>query len=318
MRNIPTTIQWVPVDLGEVEVRGVEWGHEYALAYGYRRPASDMVPFAARVSDEGDVVVFDLPAHGRIASLYHAGMGHVVCLGESPATLYHLPGHSSTPELLEVDEPFLAGTRTWMAGADGHDFYVTQWEDDRLTTGEAWHEDYLEGPGLRGNGDPEELLVGSSDVVTLVAGLLSSGDEPPAVGLWTNAPDEGPRWPGGWTRVELDPAPDGFTQIRSSVAPSVAGHRDGRPLLFTHESAVEVRLLDVPDVPLDPAHPQVLDTAYGIAVQSLYEGPQLWTKTDLGWRPHPLPSGRLDAASVCTTSDLVWLVVDGRLWRPLE
>jgi hypothetical protein len=205
-----------------------------------------------------------------------------------------------------------------MAGADGHDFYVTEWEDGRLTTGEAWHEDYLEGPGLRRHGDPRDLLVGSSDVVPLVAGLLSSGDEQPAVGLWTNAPDGGPRWPGGWARVELDPVPDGFTQICNSVSPSVVGHRDGRPLLFDQRSAIETLRRDAPDVLLDLAHPQVIDTSNGIAVQSRDEGPQLWTKSDVGWEPHPLPPGRLDDGGVCTASGMVWVVVNGTLWRPLE
>jgi hypothetical protein len=318
MRTVVTS-QWAPVDLGDVEIRGVEWGYDRALAYGYHRPADDLIPFVAHVRDDGVVTVYDMPATGRINSLHQAGSQHAVALGESPTEVLFVDEGVTYPEITESDESFRFADRTWLAGCDEHIFYVAEWEDGRLTTGEAWHEDFPEGPGLRLHGGPQDLLVCASDVRPFVAGLLSSADGPPSPGLWTSSEDMGPRYPGGWERVELDPAPDAFTHLVNSSQPTFVGHRDGRPLLFSFHYADHPtgRSLDVPDVLLDPHHPQVLQPwTSQVALQSRDEGPQLWVRDDVGWVPRPLPPGRLDDAAVCTTSDLVWVVVDGTMWRP--
>ena len=308
------TTEWTPVDLGDVEVRGVLWGSDKAWVYGYRQPASGLVPYVAHVTDDGLVTAYDLDSRGRLSSVYFNSTQLRVCLGESPAELVLLGDSPSYPAAIERDEDFLAGDRVWMAGADGHDFYVAEWDDGRLTAGEAWEEDFPEGPGLRHEGRPQDLIVGSSDVIAFVAGRFSSAGGSSSVGLWTNSADGGPQYPGGWERVELDPAPDGFTQINSSSSPSFAGHADGRPVLFSHRHGQ----LDAPEVLLDPDHPQVLEPwTQQVALQSRGEGPQLWTKSDVGWAPRPLPPGRLDDAAVCTTSEMVWVVLDGRLWRPI-
>lgn len=316
--TIAVTTQWTPVDLGDVEVRGIEWGWDRAWVHGYRGPASDLVPYVAHVNDDGVVASYDLESQGRISSVYHTSSELRVCLGESPAELVLLGDSPSDTPTIERDEEFLSATRVWMAGADGHDFYVAEWEAGRLTAGEAWAEDFPEGSGLRHVGRPQDLLVGSTDVVVFVAGRLSSADGPSSMGLWTCSEDGGPGYPGGWEQVELDPAPDGFTQIISSHAPVFAGHRDGMPVLFDRGGGPgHQKRVDAPEVLLDPHHPQVLvPLPRQVALQSRHEGPQLWVMGDRGWTPHPLPPGRLDDAAVCTTSDLVWLVVDGRLWRP--
>lgn len=306
--------EWTQVDLGDVEIRGVVWGWDKAWAYGCRRPADQLVPYVAHVRDDGAVMVYDMPSRGRISSVFMAADELAVCMGESPAELLYLSSTSPAPRFDDSHEPFLSGTRAWVTMGDEDPFYVAEWEDGRLSAGEPWHEDYPEGRGLRHLGNPQDLLVGSSDVAPFVAGLFSSGGHPEAVGLWTCTADMGPECPGGWEAVQLDPRPDGWTQIKSSSFPAFAGHLDGSPVVFTQRDG----RVEAPDVALDPEHPKVLVpwSEYEVAVQSRDEGPQLWTRGEVGWQSRRLPPGRLDDAAVCTTSSLVWVVVDGKLWRP--
>jgi hypothetical protein len=64
----------------------------------------------------------------------------------------------------------------------------------------------------------------------------------------------------------------------------------------------------MPDVSLDPDHPQVcLATVpitdghpLGLAVLSAHDGPQLWLGSARGWDVVPLPLGRRDAARLTT------------------
>ncbi|HET6167027.1 MAG TPA: hypothetical protein VFE07_09380 [Marmoricola sp.] len=315
MTNAVTTSQWVPVDLGDVEARGIVWGWDRAWVHGYRRPSDEHVPYVAQVLDSGDVSEYDVPAQGRLSSVCRLEMQLGLTIGDAPSRLVFVDD-DVRQGYVAADEWFETAARTWMTMGDEDPFYVAEWEDGRLTAGEPWHEDYPEGGGLRHLGRPEELLVGSSDASPYVAGRLLGGDGgEAAVGLWTCSPDMGTYGPGGWQRCELDVSPDGFTQIRSSIQPSFAGHLDGRPVVWDHDRTG----VDVPDVPLDPEHPQVLVPwrLDELALQTRDEGPQLWSRADRGWSPRPMPPGRLDDAAVCTTSGLVWVVVDGRLWRPV-
>lgn len=309
------TSAWTPVDLSGADIHGVLWGWDRAWAFGHQQLDGEQAPYVAHVLDDGQVTVYDVPARGQLTSACRLEMQLGLSIGESAPRVLYVNDDEPEGAYPETEDSLDNAVRLWLTMGDEDPFYVAEWTGGRLTAGEWLGEDYPEGPELRHEGAPGELLVGSSDGQPFVAGLLSNDGGAGAVGLWSSGPDMGTWGPGGWQQRALDPAPDGFTQIHSSIFPKFAGHLGGQPVLYDHE----LHLLDVPEVPLDPEHPQVLVPRgpVEIALQSLAEGPQLWRRDAGRWSPRPLPPGRLDAAAVCTTSELVWVVLDGRLWRPI-
>src|SRR5918995_6907820 len=105
------TSEWTPVDLGDVEIRGVVWGWDRAWVYGYRRPASDLVPYVAHVRDGGAVTAYEMPSRGWISSVYLAGSELAVCMGESPVHLAYIDSLDSVsqPRFVEREETFFSG-----------------------------------------------------------------------------------------------------------------------------------------------------------------------------------------------------------------
>src|SRR4051812_25705144 len=91
------TSQWVPVELGGVQVLGVEWGWDRAWVYGHRSAEAEPVPYVAHVRDDGVVTAYDLQSRGRITSVHVSGSELAVCLGEAPAELLRLDDSSPTP-----------------------------------------------------------------------------------------------------------------------------------------------------------------------------------------------------------------------------
>ena len=151
--------------------------------------------------------------------------------------------------------------------------------------------------------------MGQAAVVACVAGLLRGGGHEPGHQLWVSDPYD------GWTRLDLEPAPEAFTDIYSGMSAAVAGHRAGLPLLFDEYGT----RLETPAVPLQPDHPMVCvlnasDTEVELALQSAEAGPQLWIGGAVRpWTVEPLPTGRLEAARA--HGETLWVLVGGHLWR---
>ena len=136
------------------------------------------------------------------------------------------------------------------------------------------------------------ILVGQAAMGACVAGPLRGGGQEPGGQLWVSDPYD------GWTRLELHPAPESFTDIYSGYSAAIAGHRAGLPLLFSEYGA----RLETPAVPLQPDHAMVCvlgasATEVELALQSAEAGPQLWIGgAARPWTVEPLPTGRLEAA----------------------
>jgi hypothetical protein len=163
------------------------------------------------------------------------------------------------------------------------------------------------------------LLTATTEVQVVVAGTVSDrpradGTAPEIWSLYDTPEDSG----GRWQRHPTATVPDGLTDVASwDLGWWVAGHRDGRPVVYDFDAASGAAL-PVPDTRLDPEHPLTLvagipvgERPLVLATQSV-DGPAVWVDEGVGWSRTAVPPGRLSAAQ--RVEDSVYVVVDGALW----
>lgn len=305
---------WEPIALGDAVITGIERGHyDVVVVYGQLRGG----PFAAVVDPERGAQVLDVPGSGPVTFAAVSEQIQLAIDGLPPLHLLEdrLPGRRGEPHgpfkvCEDVDTSDLV--RLWPVCGDEDSQVVTLEKDGRLRVIDVCGGDPPDGPGLWvAEEEPQStsVLVGQGAIVAYVAGLLRGGGQEPGPQLWVSDPED------GWTRADLDPAPDAFTDIFSGMFPALAGHRGGLPLLFD-ESGTRV---ETPAVPLQTDHPMVCvlrayETEVMLALQSAEAGPQLWVGGGGSpWTVEPLPTGRLDAARA--HGDNLWLVIGGHVWR---
>ncbi len=305
---------WEHIALGDAVITGVERGHyDSVVAYGQLSGG----PFAAVVDPRGGVQVLDVPGSDPVWFAAVSEQIELATAGLPPLYLLEdrLPGSPGDPRgpfkvCDDVDTSDLV--RLWPVCGDEDAQVVTLDEDGRLRVIDVVGGDPPEGLGLwavAAESRSTPILVGQAAMVACVAGLLRGGGHEPGQQLWVSDPYD------GWTRRELDPAPEAFTDICSGFSAAVAGHVAGHPLLFNEYGA----RLETPAVPLQPDHPMVCvlsgsDTEVELALQSAEAGPQLWIGgAGRPWTVEPLPPGRLDAARGHRKN--WWVLVGGQLWR---
>lgn len=181
------------------------------------------------------------------------------------------------------------------------------------------------GPQLYSREAPtaDSLLVAETETSLVVAGDLADtpAASPGPPELWTIFSSYAYESDARWERVELSPVPDAITDLASwDIGFWVAGHDDLHPVLFDFDDTAG-RPMDAPAVALDPRHPEVhlasvpWDGRVVLALQTR-EGPSVFHRDAGRWTEVTAPEGRLEDAAV--VDDLVYLLVDGRLWyRPL-
>jgi len=167
------------------------------------------------------------------------------------------------------------------------------------------------------------VLTGSTVGELIVAGAISDQPVRSAASpqLWTIADTGSEPTNGRWTRLPLQPTPDGLTDVFSwELGWWVAGHRNLRPVVYDFDSAV-VASMPMPDTRLDPDHPVVYlaerpsKRSMVLATQSI-DGPTVWIQKGRDWLRVPAPAGKLSAVS--RNADGLFTLIDGALWfRPL-
>jgi hypothetical protein len=305
---------WQPIELGEAVATGFERGHyDTMVVYGHLVGG----PFAAVVDPGRGVQVLDVPGSGAVSFAAVSEQIELAIEGLPPLHLLEdrLPGSPGKPHgRFEVCGDVDTGdlVRLWPVCGDEDPQVVALDKDGRLRVIDIAVGDPPEGPGLWvAEEDPRSssILVGQAGMAACVAGLLRGGGLEPGQQLWVSD------FYDGWTRLNLEPAPEAFSDIYSGIRAAVAGHRGGFPLLFDEYGT----RLETPAVPLQPDHPMVCvlsasDTLVQLALQSAEAGPQLWVGGGGSpWRVEPLPPGRLEAARA--HGDNLWLVVGGQVWR---
>lgn len=306
--------EWEHVALGDAVITGVERGHyDTVLVYGHLSGG----PFAAVVDPVRGAQIFDVPGSDPV---FFAAVSEQIELSTASLPPLHLledrlpgpPGSPRGPLTICGDVDTSDLVRLWPVCGDEDVHLVALHEDGRLRTIDTVGGDPPEGPGLwTVAADPQStsIVVGQAAMVACVAGLLRGGGQEPGEQFWVCDPYD------GWTRRDLEPAPEAFTDIRSGFSAAIAGHRAGHPLLFNEYGT----RLETPAVPLQPDHPMVcvLDasgTEVALALQSAETGPQLWVGgAHRPWTADPLPPGRLDAGRGHGRN--LWVVVGGQLWR---
>ena len=305
---------WEHIALGDAVITGVERGHhDTVVVYGNLFGG----PFAAVVDPERGVQVLDVPGSDPVSFAAVSEQIELATAGVPPLHLLEdrLPGSPGKPHRRfevsgDVDTSDLV--RLWPVCGDEDSQVVALDKDRRLRVIDVVGGDPPEGPGLwtvAAEPRATSLLVGQAGAVACVAGLLRGAGDEPRQQLWISDPYD------GWTRIDLEPAPEGFTDIRSGISAAVAGHRAGLPLLFDDYGT----RLETPAVPLQPDHPMVCvlnasDTEVRLALQSAEAGPQLWTGgAARPWTVEPLPTGRLEVAR--GHGENLWVLVGGQLWR---
>jgi hypothetical protein len=294
-------------------VTGIERGHhDTVVVYGHLLGG----PFAAVVDPERGVEVLDVPGPDPISSAAVSEQVELATAGVPPLHLFEdrLPGLRGAPRgpgevSGDLDTSDLV--RLWPVCGDEDPQVVTLDRDGRLRVVDVAGGDPPDGAGLWAAEDPRSasIVVGQAATAAVVAGMLRGGGHEPGPQLWVSD------FYNGWTRLELVPAPDVFTDICSGFSAVVAGHRAGLPLLFDESGS----RLESPVVPLQPDHPMVCvvdasATEVALALQSAEAGPQLWVGgTAHPWTVEPLPAGHLDAAR--GHREHLWVVVGGRVWR---
>ena len=305
---------WERVELGDAVITGIERGHyDTVVVYGHLRGG----PFAAVVDPERAVQVLDVPGPDPVSSAAVSEQVELATVGVPPLLLIEdrLPGMrggARGPLQVSSDVDTRDLVRLWPVCGDEDAQVVTLDQDGRLRVIDVVGGDPPDGPGLWAVAkDPRSatILVGQAATAAFVAGRLRGGGHEPGQQLWVND------FYDGWTRLDLAPAPDAFTDVRSGFSVVVAGHRDGLPLLFDEYGTS----LATPVVPLQPDHPMVcvLDasaTDVTLALQSAEAGPQLWAGgAARPWTVEPLPAGHLEAAR--GNREHFWVVVGGRVWH---
>ena len=159
------------------------------------------------------------------------------------------------------------------------------------------------------------VLTGTTETTVVVAGQIADDSGRPGVWSLSDLPEESG---GRWQHRPTETVPDGFTDIAYwDLGWWVAGHREGRPVVYDFDDPGGGVALPVPDTRLDPDHPLVLVAGVPVgrplvlAAQS-EDGPAVWVHEDGGWSRTRAPSGRLSAAQ--RVGDGVYVVVDGALW----
>lgn len=163
------------------------------------------------------------------------------------------------------------------------------------------------------------LITGTTETTVVAAGAICEGADappgPPQVWtLYSTAYEVGR--PASWQRRPLRPEPDGLTDVADwDVGFWVAGHVDGHPVVYDFDSGDGAASV-LRDVVLDEEHPRVsiargFDGERVLAVQT-EKGPRVLFETPAGWHELAGPDGRLEAAAL--VADLVYLLVDGRVW----
>lgn len=162
---------------------------------------------------------------------------------------------------------------------------------------------------------PSSVLTDTTETTVVVAGDVA--DASGRAGVWSLG--DMPELSGGrWEHHATESVPDDVTDVASwDLGWWVAGHRDGRPVVYDFDDPGGGAALPVPGTRLDPEHPLVLVAGVPVgrpmvlATQS-ESGPAVWVAEDGGWSRTPAPSGRLSAAQ--RVGDGVYVVVDGALW----
>lgn len=305
---------WEHVALGDAVITGVERGHfDTLVVYGHLFGG----PFAAVVDPERGAEVLDVPGSDPVSSAAVSEQVELATAGLPPLHLIEnrLPGSQGTPRgpvevCGDVDTSDLV--RLWPVCGDEESQLVALDRAGRLRVIDLAGGDPPEGAGLwSGAADPRSasIVVGQGAITTFVAGLLRGGGDAPGQQLWVSDPHD------GWMRLDLEPVPDSFTDIRSGFSVAVAGQRAGLLLLFDEHGT---RLV-APAVPLQPDHPMVCvldasDADIVLALQSAEAGPQLWIGGAAHpWTMEPLPPGRLEAAR--GHRENMWVLIDGQVWR---
>lgn len=162
---------------------------------------------------------------------------------------------------------------------------------------------------------PSAVLTGTTETTVVVAGEVADVTGRPGVWSLYDTPAESG---GRWQQHPTETVPDGVTDVASwDLGWWVAGHVDGRPVVYDFDDPGTGAALPVPGTRLDPDHPLVLVAGVPVgrpmvlATQS-EAGPAVWVAEDGGWSRTPAPSGRLSAAQ--RVGDGVYVVVDGALW----
>ena len=111
------------------------------------------------------------------------------------------------------------------------------------------------------------VLTGTTEVGVVVAGPVSdrarAADAAPEVWSLSDTPEQSG---GRWERHPTATVPDAFTHVASwDLGWWVAGHRDGRPVVYEFDDPGGGAALAVPDTRLDPHHP--LTVVAGIPVE---------------------------------------------------
>jgi hypothetical protein len=171
------------------------------------------------------------------------------------------------------------------------------------------------GPQLLTDGLPTgDLLTGATESAVILVGdaFLEPGEPGPQ--LWRL--EAFYYEPQQWQRVPMEPQPDGVTDLGFwELGWWVAGHRDGRPVVFDFDRTPGA-LLDVPDVQLDPEAPIVLLAAVddGVPLLALQgvEGAAVWYRTSAGWQTMPLPTGTL--GDITVLDGTLYVLLDGDVW----
>jgi hypothetical protein len=322
-----STTSWVPVELGDVVVDGVGYGWQRALVSGHRVDRTGASwPVLLAVAESGHAVPAPgLPGPGSVRSAVYLEPDSVVVSlepsGRSLHGCFHC-GFEETPE----DEHLNRSVASWCVMGDEDPIVVAEFADGVLR---AWESGVSapseEGVLLRRTGPRDDLVLGAGEITAHVLGVLSEDGAEPAPGWWRTVPDRASGL--AWRRVRPKDPPDAWTSILSTIGgPYVAGHRAGRPVVFSADG----NELEAPWVRLDAEHPHVavlsaprrrpgaaFPAGLEVALQSATEGPQLWTCDGPGrWFPVGLPGRRLQAAAYAVQGGDPWFVIDGRLWRP--
>lgn len=161
----------------------------------------------------------------------------------------------------------------------------------------------------------DTVLTGTTEVSVVVAGdVVDAGGRG---GVWSLG--DMPELSGGqWRHHPTETVPDRVTDVASwDLGWWVAGHRNGRPVVYDFDEPALGAALPVPDTLLDPQHPLVLVAGVPVGQPMLLatqseDGPALWADGGAGWQRTPVPAGRLSAAQ--RVGDGVYVVVDGALW----
>ena len=178
----------------------------------------------------------------------------------------------------------------------------------------SWRvEERGDGPLLAQQPDAATLVTSTEEVQVWLAETVEEG-----VRVWSIPGD--PYSPYPWQRRRLEGGADAVTDILSwAIGTWVAGSRDGRAVIWNFDDGTGE--VDIPDITLDPEHPDVRLLRLPVAGQPAFAvqapgGPSVWLRGTGDWRELKAPAGTLTLAAA--TDQGFYLVIDGALWfRPM-